>query len=164
VSQIDELLHNSRTYTERFAAGDLPAPPARQLTIVTCMDARVNPYAIFGLRDGECHVLRNAGGVVTDDVIRSLTLSQRALGTREVLVVMHTRCGLAGLDDAEFRAQLQADVGQAPSWSTHAFDDLDAAVRESLGRLRGSPFLVHRDAVRGFVYDVETGALREVPG
>jgi carbonic anhydrase len=126
------------------------------------MDSRLNPYAMFGLREGQVHMIRNAGGIVTDDVIRSLTLSQRYLETREVIVIMHTNCGLEARDEEAFQRELTEQVGEPPTWRVGATSDLHATVRESLQKLRSSPFLEHRDAIRGFVYDVETGALHEV--
>jgi len=158
----DELLRNNAAYASAFDKGALPREPARRLAVVTCMDARMDAHRILGLDQGEAHVLRNAGGIVTDDVVRSLTVSQRLLGTREVLVVMHTDCGMHGLADADFRAQVQSEAGLRPSWATEGFFDLEQALREGLLRLRTNPFLLHRTAARGFVYEVETGRLREV--
>ncbi|HEU4392574.1 MAG TPA: carbonic anhydrase [Solirubrobacterales bacterium] len=138
--------------------------PSRRLAIVTCMDCRIDLSAALGLELGEAHVLRNAGGIVTDDTIRSLAISQRKLGTREVLVVHHTDCGMEKISDADFRAELEADSGVAPDFPIGAFADVEDSVRESVRRVRESPFVPHRDAVRGFVYDVETHRLREVTG
>jgi carbonic anhydrase len=156
----DALLRHAAAATDPPA--DLAAPPARRVVIVTCMDARIDPAALLGLRPGDAHVLRNAGGVVTDDVIRSLTISQRELATREVMLVHHTRCGMLTLSDTAFRDAIGEETGVRPPWPTEAFSDLDAAVREAMARVRSSPFLPHRDRVRGFVYEVETGRLREV--
>lgn len=158
----DELLERNARYVDGFADQDLPGPPARKLAVVACMDARLDVTAALGLQNGDAHVIRNAGGVVTDDVIRSLTLSQRALGTREIVLIHHTRCGVQGIDEGGFRRQLADDVGVTPPWSVDAFDDVEADVRQSIRRLRNSPFIEHDEHIRGFVYEVETGRLREV--
>lgn len=159
---IDELIRNNDRYSIWFRKGQLPAPPALRLTIVTCMDARINVFALLDIKEGDAHVLRNAGGVVTDDVIRSLILSQHLLGTRSILLIHHTGCGLHGLDEAGLRDQIRGETGQEPPFAFGAFDDLDAAVRESIGRIRADPFLKLTEVVRGFVYDVKSGRLREV--
>lgn len=161
MSTTDQLLVHASRYAEHFTSGDLPLPPAMPVAIVTCMDARVNPYGLFGLSEGDAYVFRNAGGVITDDTIRSLALSQRLLGTREIIVVHHTDCGLMTFSDGDFRASVQAEIGIKPPWSTEAFDDPAKDVLQSMERIRTSPFLPHRD-VRGFVYDVHTAALEEV--
>jgi carbonic anhydrase len=158
----DELLKNSEKHAEGFDKGDLPMPPAKKVAIVACMDARVNPYPIFSLELGDAHVIRNAGGVVTDDEIRSLAISQRLLGTEEVILMHHTDCGMLTFSDQEFRQQIQEDTGIKPSWSAEAFDDLEADVRQSINRIKSSPFIPNKDSIRGFIYDVETGSLREV--
>jgi carbonic anhydrase len=158
----DELLQNAEKHAEGFDKGNLPMPPAKKVAIVACMDARVNPYPIFGLELGDAHVIRNAGGVVTDDEIRSLAISQRLLGTEEIILMHHTDCGMLTFDDEEFRRQIQDDTGLKPAWSPEAFDDLEADVRQSIKRIESSPFIPHKDSVRGFVYEVETGRLREV--
>lgn len=160
----DELLARNAEHAEGFQDAGLAGPPARKLAIVACMDARLDVTAALGLRNGDAHVIRNAGGVVTDDVIRSLALSQRALGTREIILVHHTRCGLQGVDEAGFRRQVQAETGVTPPWSLDGFDDVEEDVRQSIRRLRNSPFVPHTDHVRGFVYDVDTGRLAEVAG
>jgi len=162
VTIIDELLDNNRLHAEALAEIHLDLRPARALAIVTCMDSRLNVFAALGLEEGDAHVLRNAGGVITDDMIRSLAISQRLLGTREVMLIHHTDCGMQRLSDDGFRAELQADTGEAPSFAIESFTDLDAAVRQSILRVRRSVFLPHRDRVRGFVYDVDTHRLREV--
>lgn len=162
MDSIEELLANNRAFAGRVEPRHLDVRPSRRLAIVTCMDSRLDVFAALGLGDGAAHVLRNAGGVITDDVIRSLAVSQRKLGTREVMLIHHTDCGLMKLTDDGFRAELQEDAGIAPSFAIESFDDLDADVRQSILRVRRSPFLPHRDAVRGFVYDVDTHALREV--
>jgi carbonic anhydrase len=158
----DQLVTDNADYVEQFSDQDLPAAPGRNLAVVACMDARLDVSRVLGLRNGDAHVIRNAGGVVTDDVIRSLTLSQRALGTREIVLVHHTRCGLQGVDEEGFRRELAAEVGITPSWSLEGFDDVEEDVRQSMHRLRMSPFLPHKDHIRGFVYEVETGRVREV--
>jgi carbonic anhydrase len=162
VDVIDKLLANNRAFAAGLPDKHLDVRPSRQLAIVTCMDSRLDVFAALGLRDGEAHVLRNAGGVITDDVIRSLAVSQRRLGTRTVMLVHHTDCGMQKLTDDGFRAELQEATGVAPAFAIESFSDLDAAVRQSILRVRRSPFLLHRDAVRGFVYDVDTHRLREV--
>ena len=159
---VDELLANNRVYADPLAEQHLDLRPARALAIVTCMDSRLNVFQALGLEEGDAHVLRNAGGVITDDMIRSLAISQRLLGTREVMLIHHTDCGMQRLTDDGFRAELQADTGEAPAFAIESFTDLDAAVRQSILRVQRSVFLPHRDRVRGFVYDVETHRLREV--
>jgi carbonic anhydrase len=162
VAVADELLAKNRLFADALAEQHVDLRPARALAIVTCMDSRLNVFQALGLEEGDAHVLRNAGGVITDDMIRSLAISQRLLGTREVMLIHHTDCGMQKLSDDEFRAELQADTGVAPEFAIESFTDLDAAVRQSILRVRGSVFLPHRDRVRGFVYDVDTHRLREV--
>ncbi|MBW4041563.1 MAG: carbonic anhydrase [Acidobacteria bacterium] len=157
----DELLENNRAYAAD-SAGPLPLPPAKHVAIVACMDARLDVYRALGLQEGEAHVIRNAGGVVTADEIRSLAISQRLLGTTEIVLIHHTDCGMLTFTDEEFSAQLKADTGIAPDWTPEAFDDLDTDVRESIDRITASPFVPVKDSIRGFVFDVATGALREV--
>jgi len=159
---VDELLANNRGFAGSLPDEHLDVHPSRQLAIVTCMDSRLDVFAALGLAGGEAHVLRNAGGVVTDDVIRSLAVSQRRLGTREVMVVHHTDCGMQKISDDGFRAELQEATGTAPAFAIESFSDVDADVRQSVLRVRRSPFLLHRDQVRGFVYDVDTHSLREI--
>ncbi len=159
---IDELVANNGAFADSLPAGHLDVRPSRRLAIVACMDSRVDVFAALGLGDGEAHVLRNAGGVITDDVIRSLAVSQRRLGTREVMLIHHTDCGMQSLTDDGFRAELQTATGVAPAFAIESFSDLDADVRQSIRRVRRSAFLPHRDRVRGFVYDVDTHRLREV--
>jgi carbonic anhydrase len=159
---IDQLLANNRAFADGLPTLHLDVSPARHLAIVTCMDSRLDVFAALGLHDGEAHVLRNAGGVITDDVIRSLAVSQRRLGTRIVMLIQHTDCGMQKLTDDGFRAELQADTGLAPSFAIESFTDVEANVRQSLLRVSRSPFLPHRDTVRGFVYDVDTHRLHEV--
>jgi carbonic anhydrase len=162
MSVTDELLKNSERYAESFDKGDLPMPPARKVAVVACMDARLNPYGLLGLQEGDAHVIRNAGGVVTDDEIRSLAISQRLLGTEEIVLIHHTDCGMLTFTDDEFKRQIQDDVGIKPEWAAESFDDLEGDVRQSIARIEASPFIPNKDSVRGFVYEVETGRLREV--
>ena len=157
----DELLANNAQYAEGFS-GPLPLPPARGLAVVACMDARLNVYAILGLSEGDAHVIRNAGGVVTSDEIRSLTISQRLLGTREIILIHHTDCGMLTFTDDEFKNSIAAESGIKPEWAAEAFANLDDDVRQSIARIKASPFIPHKDSVRGFVFDVATGKLREI--
>ena len=159
---VDELLDNNRAFAERFDRRHLDLRPARKLAIVACMDSRLDVFAALGLGQGQAHVLRNAGGVITDDVIRSLAISQRRLGTEEIVLVHHTDCGLQMITDDGFRAELQQATGMAPAFAIESFTDVEANVSQSIARVRSSPFLLHRNRVRGFVYDVDTGLLREV--
>ena len=162
MSATDELLRNAEAYAAAFDKGDLPMPPARKVAVVACMDARLHPERVLGLSEGDAHVIRNAGGVITDDEIRSLAISQRLLGTEEIVLVHHTDCGMLTFTDDEFRRSIRDDVGVEPEWSPEAFSDLDENVRESIARIQASPFIPRKESVRGFVYDVHTGALREV--
>jgi len=162
VGVIDDLLANNRAFAAGFDRGHLDVRPSLRLAIVTCMDSRLDVFVALGLEDGQAHILRNAGGVITDDVIRSLAISQRRLGTEEVTLIHHTDCGLQLITDDGFRAELQEATGMAPSFAIESFTDVDADVRQSIARVRHSPFLLHRDRVRGLVYDVDTGVLREV--
>jgi len=162
MSAIDTCLRHNRGFADGFADGDLAAPPVSALAVVTCMDARLDPAAVLGLAPGDAHVIRNAGGVVTDDVLRSLAISQSMLGTREVMLVQHTRCGLLEFDDHEIEAAIRERTGAAPHFPIQTFSDLEQSVRDGVAELAASPVLAHRDAVRGFVYEVETGRLREV--
>ena len=162
MSAIDELLSNNAAYAEGFSQGALASPPAKQLAIVACMDARLETGALLGLREGDAHVIRNAGGVITEDAIRSLTISQRLLGTREIMLIHHTGCGMQTFDESEVKEQILAETGIRPPFAMEAFPDLEGDVRQSMARIRACPFLPHRDDVRGFVYEVETGKLREV--
>jgi len=162
MSHADQLLENNRVYASRFAKGHLSHRPARPVAIVTCMDARLDVHRALGLEEGEAHVIRNAGGVVTEDVIRSLLISQRLLGTREILVIHHTNCGMMTFSDDGLKRQVEADTGLRPPFALEAFPDLDGDVRQSMARIERSPFVPHRDLIRGFVYDVGNGTLREV--
>ena len=146
----------------RYDKADLPLPPAKKVAIIACMDARLNVYGALGLHEGDAHVIRNAGGVVTEDEIRSLAISQRLLGTEEIILIHHTDCGMLTFNDEEFSKALEDEVGIKPEWDAEAFSDLDEDVRQSIARITASPFIPHRDSVRGFVFDVTTGALREV--
>jgi len=157
----DDLLANNAEYAASFT-GPLPLPPAKGLAVLACMDARLDVYRLLGLNAGEAHVIRNAGGVVTDDAIRSLTISQRLLGTTEIVLIHHTDCGMLTFTDDSFKADIQGDTGIKPHWSPEAFADLEEDVRQSIARIKASPFVPNRDAVRGFVFDVATGKLTEV--
>jgi carbonic anhydrase len=162
MSTTDELLENAKQYEASFTKGDLPMPPARKIAIIACMDARLNPYGLLGLQEGDAHVIRNAGGVITDDEIRSLAISQRLLGTEEIVLIHHTDCGMLTFTDDEFKRSIQDETGIKPEWAAEAFPDVEEDVRQSLARVRSSPFIPLKDSVRGFVYEVETGHLREV--
>ena len=162
MSSTDELLANNESYAGSFDKADLPLPPARKTAVVACMDARLNIYGMLGLSEGDAHVIRNAGGVVTDDAIRSLAISQRLLGTEEIILIHHTGCGMLTFTDDEFRSAIEKDTGIKPTWAAESFTDLDDDVRQSIARVKASPFVPNKDSVRGFVYEVETGRLREV--
>ena len=160
MSVTDEYLSNNAAYAESFG-GQLPMPPSRQVAVVACMDARLDVYRILGLKEGEAHVIRNAGGVVTDDAIRSLTISQRLLGTNEIILIHHTDCGMLTFTDDAVKRQIQDDTGIKPRFALEAFPDLDEDVRQSIARIQANPFIPHKN-VRGFVFDVGTGRLNEV--
>jgi carbonic anhydrase len=162
MSATDDLIQRATAYAAEFRAAELTPRPARKVAVVACMDARLNLFGLLGLREGDAHVIRNAGGVVTDDTIRSLSISQRLLGTEEVLVVQHTDCGLLTVSEDEFKDAVEEDVGVRPEWALEAFTDLDENVRRSVAAIKSSPFIPHKDSVRGFVFDVRTGELREV--
>jgi carbonic anhydrase len=161
MSVTDELLANNASYAASFS-GPLPLPPAKQVAVVACMDARINVYGVLGLREGDAHVIRNAGGVVTEDEIRSLAISQRLLGTTEIILIHHTDCGMLTFTDDGFKQSIQDEVGIKPPWSAEAFTDLPTDVRQSIARIEASPFVPHKDSIRGFVFDVATGKLDEV--
>jgi carbonic anhydrase len=161
MSATDQLVQNASRYAETFSSSSLPIPPAMSVAVVACMDARLNVTGLLGLKDGDAHVIRNAGGVVTDDVIRSLAISQRLLGTREIVLIHHSDCGMLTFTDDEVKAQIAADTGIRPAFALEAFPDLDADVRQSIARIQASPFVNH-DQVRGFVYEVADGTLREI--
>jgi carbonic anhydrase len=162
MSVTDELLANNERYAEGFDKGELPLPPAMGLAVVACMDARLHVSKLLGLEEGDAHVIRNAGGVVTDDEIRSLAISQRLLGTTEIVLIHHTDCGMLTFKDDDFRRQIEQETGVRPEWAAEAFEDLDEDVRQNVARIKASPFIPHKDSVRGFVYDVTNGRLREV--
>lgn len=162
MSIVDDLLANNASYADGFSKGSLPMPPAKQVAVVACMDARLETGALLGLLEGDAHVIRNAGGVVTDDVIRSLVISQRLLGTREIMLIHHTDCGMLTFEDDELKARIEQDTGIRPTFAMDAFSDVEADVLQSIARVRASPFIPHKDVVRGFIYEVETGRLREV--
>jgi carbonic anhydrase len=161
MSVTDELLANNARYAENFT-GPLPLPPAKGVAVLACMDARLNVYGALGLNEGEAHVIRNAGGVVTEDEIRSLAISQRLLGTREIILIHHTDCGMLTFTDEGFKRDIEAETGIKPAWAAEAFTDLEGDVRQSIARIKASPFVPHTDSVRGFVFDVATGKLDEV--
>ena len=161
MSVTDDLLANNAKYVESFQ-GPLPLPPAKHIAVLACMDARLNVYGILGLNEGESHVIRNAGGVVTDDEIRSLAISQRLLGTKEIILIHHTDCGMLTFTDDEFKKGIQDETGLKPQWAAESFTDLDIDVRQSVNRIKASPYIPHTDQVRGFVFDVATGKLNEV--
>src|SRR3954447_14845799 len=151
MSVTDELVDNARSYTDRFDKGDLPLPPGRKVVVLACMDARLNPYGLLGLSEGDAHVIRNAGGVVTDDEIRSLSISQRLLGTTEIILIHHTDCGMLTFKDDDFRRQVEEDTGVRPEWAVETFSDLDEDICQNIARIKASPFIPHKDSVRGFV-------------
>ena len=161
MSVTDEYVQNNAAYAEQFD-GPLPMPPSRHTAVVACMDARLNVYGMLGLKEGESHVIRNAGGVVADDAIRSLAISQRLLGTTEIILIHHTDCGMLTFTDDAFKRSIQDETGIKPPWSAESFTDLDEDVRQSIARIKASPFIPHKDAIRGFVFDVATGKLNEV--
>ncbi len=162
MSITDELLKNAEAYAERFDKGDLPMPPGKPIAVVACMDARLVPTRVLGLEEGDAHVIRNAGGIVTDDEIRSLAISQRLLGTEEIILIHHTDCGMLTFTDEELAQKLDEETGERPDWRAHSFSDVEEDVREGVERIKSSPFIPRTDRVRGFVYEVETGGLREV--
>lgn len=161
MSVTDQYLENNKKYAERFS-GPLPLPPKNQIAVLACMDARLNVHAALGIAEGESHVIRNAGGVVTDDEIRSLSISQRLLGTKEIILIHHTDCGMLTFTDDSFKKTIQEEIGLKPEWAAEAFDDLEVDVRQSIARIKQSPFIPHTDNVRGFIFDVSTGLLNEV--
>ncbi len=162
MSQTDALLENNQAYVEDFGKGELALPPAKKVAVIACMDARILPSRILGLSEGDAHVIRNAGGVVTDEEIRSLAISQNLLGTEEVILIHHTDCGMLTFDDEEFAQKLENETGQRPDFEAHAFRDLEEDIRESIATIKESPFIPHKDSVRGFIYEVESGRLREI--
>lgn len=162
MSVIDEILEHNEEYANQFDQGSLPMPPAKRLAVVACMDARLETGVLLKLVEGDAHVIRNAGGVVTDDVIRSLTISQRLLGTREIMLIHHTDCGMLTFTDDEFKHQIEDETGLKPAFAMETFKDLESDVRQSMARIKASPFVSHKEEIRGFIYDVDSGHLREV--
>jgi carbonic anhydrase len=162
MSAIDDFVEHNKEYAGSYVSGGLPVQPARQVAIVACMDSRMKIFPMLGLNGGEAHVIRNAGGVITDDVVRSLAISQRLLGTREIMLIHHTDCGLQKTTEDEFKHAIEADTGIRPPWAVEAFTDAAADVRQSIARIKASPFIPHKDSVRGFVFDVSDGRLGEV--
>jgi carbonic anhydrase len=162
VSTTDELLANNQQYAAAFDKADLPMPPGKKVAVVACMDARLHVYGALGLQEGEAHVIRNAGGIVTDDAIRSLAISQRLLGTEEIILIHHTDCGMLTFKDDDFKASIEQETGIRPGWAAESFSDLDGDVRQSIARIKASPFIPRKNSVRGFVYEVDSGRLREV--
>jgi carbonic anhydrase len=162
MSTTDSLLQNNESYAASFDKGDLPMPPGRKVAVLACMDARLDPARALGLEEGDAHVIRNAGGIVSDDAIRSLAISQRKLGTEEIVLIHHTDCGMLTFNDDEFAEELESETGSRPEWRAHAFSDLEGDVRASIERIKNDPFVPNTDNVRGFVYEVESGRLREV--
>jgi carbonic anhydrase len=162
MSVIDEILEHNEDFANQFKKGSLPMPPAKKLAVVACMDARLETGVLLKLVEGDAHVIRNAGGVVTDDVIRSLTISQRLLGTVEIMLIHHTDCGMLTFSDDDLKQQIVDDTGLKPAFAMEAFKDLDEDVRQSMARIKASPFIPHKQDIRGFVYDVDSGHLREV--
>jgi carbonic anhydrase len=162
MSHTDQFVRNNEQYSRSFKKGDLPIPPAKHVAIVACMDARLDVHELLGLEEGDAHVIRNAGGAVTEDVIRSLAISQRLLGTNEIILVHHTDCGMLTFTDDAVKKQIEAETGIRPEFALEAFSDLDDDVRQSIERIKASPFVPHKDRIRGFVYDVRTGRLNEV--
>jgi carbonic anhydrase len=162
MSTTDSLLRNNESYARSFAKGDLPMPPAKRIAVLACMDARLDVHKILGLEEGDAHVIRNAGGVATDDAIRSLVISQRLLGTNEILLIHHTDCGMLTFKDDEVKAKIESEVGIRPAFALEAFDDPESDVKQSVARIQASPFIPDKSSVRGFVYDVRTGRLNEV--
>ncbi len=162
MSATDQLLANNEAYARSFDKGNLPLPPGQRVAVLACMDARLNVYGALGLREGDAHVIRNAGGVVTDDEIRSLAISQRLLGTEEIVLIHHTDCGMLTFTDDDFKSAIEQEIGIKPEWAAESFSDLEVDVRQSIARIKASPFIPHKDSVRGFVYDVRTGRLSEV--
>ncbi len=162
MSNTDDFVRNNENYARSFKKGDLPLPPAKHAAVVACMDARLDVHKILGLQEGDAHVIRNAGGAVTDDAIRSLAISQRLLGTTEIILIHHTDCGMLTFTDDQVKSQIESETGIRPQFALEAFKDLDNDVRQSIARIKASPFVPHKDRIRGFVYDVKTGRLNEV--
>ena len=162
MSVIDEFLANNQEYVKSFRSGSLPMPPAKKIALVVCMDARMDTFSMLGMKHGDAHIIRNAGGIVTDDVIRSLIISQRIQDTREIMLLHHTECGMLAINDDEFAQQLENETGEQLAFEMQGFTDLEENVRESISKIKNNPFLIYKDKVRGFIYDVRSGSLREV--
>jgi carbonic anhydrase len=162
MTETDRMLQSNESYASSFTKGDLPLPPGRKVAVLACMDARLDPARVLGLEEGDAHVIRNAGGVVTEDALRSLTISQNLLATEEIVLIHHTDCGMLTFTDEELADKLENETGGRPDWRAQAFTDVEQDVREGIERIRQSPFVPHTDSVRGFVYEVESGRLREV--
>jgi carbonic anhydrase len=162
MSVTDDLVRNNQSYAGSFKKGDLPLPPAKHVAVVACMDARLDVHKILGLQEGDAHVIRNAGGAVTDDAIRSLAISQRLLGTKEIILIHHTDCGMLTFTDDEVKGKIEKETGIRPAFALEAFSDLDEDVKQSIARIKASPFVPNKSSIRGFVYDVRTGKLNEV--
>jgi carbonic anhydrase len=162
MSVTDDVVRNNDAYASSFKKGDLPLPPAKKLAVVACMDARLDVHKILGIQEGDAHVIRNAGGAVTDDAIRSLAISQRLLGTKEIILIHHTDCGMLTFKDEDVKKQIEKETGVRPAFALEAFSDLDEDVKQSIARIKASPFIPNKSSVRGFVYDVRTGKLNEV--
>ncbi len=162
MSVTDELVRNNQSYAGSFKKGDLPLPPAKQVAVLACMDARLDVHKILGLQEGDAHVIRNAGGAVTDDAIRSIAISQRLLGTKEIVLIHHTGCGMLTFRDDDLKRKIEEETGIRPAFAFEAFGDLDEDVKQSIARIMASPFIPNKSSVRGFVYDVTTGLLNEV--
>ena len=162
MSVTDNLFSNNEKYAGSFEKGSLPLPPAKHIAVLACMDARLDVHKILGLQEGDAHVIRNAGGVATDDAIRSLTISQRLLGTKEIILIHHTDCGMLTFKDDELKGKIESEVGIRPHFALEAFGDLEADVKQSIARIEASPFIPNKGSVRGFIYDVKTGRLNEV--
>ena len=162
MSVTDELIRNNESYSKSFAKGDLPLPPAKRVAVLACMDARLDVHKILGLHEGDAHVIRNAGGAATDDAIRSLTISQRLLGTNEIVLIHHTDCGMLTFKDDDVKKKIESEVGIRPAFALEAFDNLEDDVKQSIARIEASPFIPTKTSVRGFVYDVKSGRLNEV--
>ncbi|SRR6266852_621305 len=162
MSVTDDLVRNNQSYSGSFKKGDLPLPPAKHVAVVACMDARLDVHKILGLQEGDAHVIRNAGGAVTDDTIRSLAISQRLLGTKEIVLIHHTDCGMLTFHDDDLKRKIEEETGIRPAFALEAFGDLDKDVKQSIARIKASPFIPNKSSIRGFVYDVRTGRLNEV--
>jgi len=162
MSVTNDLVRNNESYARSFKKGDLPLPPAKHVAVLACMDARLDVHKILGLQEGDAHVIRNAGGAATDDAIRSLAISQRLLGTKEIVLIHHTDCGMLTFKDDDVKSQIESETGIRPAFAFEAFSDLDDDVKQSIARIKSSPFIPHKSSVRGFVYDVRTGLLNEV--